>query len=187
MAGVFQTNVFQNDVFQVDTGTGGSCLFQPNVFQLNVFQNCGGVTPPVTPVVPPQVGGIGRRRRHKITVEIDGEEFEVTSIEQGRELLLQARAMAEQAAAVAAEAAAAKAARRSKPAAVDRALAIPVPRIVLQGPDGSELLMQQLRASVDAAQAQIEAIYAQAMLAARIRYAEMLEDEEDVATLLLLS
>ncbi len=159
--------------------------FQSSAFQNSAFQTGVGITPPV--VTPPVVGGLGkkRRRHHRITVEIDGEEFEVSSIEEGRELLLRAREMAADAAAQAAEQAAQKAAKRDKPAAIDRALAIPVPQIKLYG-DGSDLLMQQLRASVDAAQAAIEAIYEQAMAQARIRYAEMLQDEEDVAMLLLL-
>ena len=158
--------------------------FQANAFQNNAFQVGAGVTPTV---IEPPVGGIGRRHRkhHKITVEIDGEEFEVTSLEAGRELLLRAREAAEDAATQAAEQAAQKAAKKMKPAAVDRALAIPVPHITLSGPDGSELLMQQLQASVDAAQAQITAIYEHAMAQARIRYAEMLQDEEDIAFLLL--
>ena len=148
------------------------------------------VTPPVTPpATTPDVGGIGRghgRRRHRITVEIDGQEFEVRSQQEGIELLMQARKLAEQAAQAAAERAAAKAASKAKPAAQQRALAIPVPEITLSGDDGSELA-QQMQASVDAANAHIEAVYQAAMAVARRRAMEMIQDEEDAITLLLLS
>ena len=158
--------------------------FQSLGFQHPGFQGTGGVTPTPTPDV---VGGRGKRhRRHKITVEIDGEEFEVSSIEQGRELLMRAREAAKEAAARAAEAAARKAMRKAKPAAVDRALAIHVPRILVYG-DGSELLLQQMRASVDAAQAAVEAIYAEAIVRARARYLELLADDEEVLAHILLN
>ena len=152
------------------------------------------ITPPgVVVVVPPPVvediGGKGKPRsyRRRIQVEIDGEVFEVRSEAEGIRLLMQARELAKNSAAKATELAANKAASKTSLAAQARAMIVPIPQIRLIEPDYSDPLSQQIQASVDAAQADIEAIYRAAIQAARIHFAAMQQDEDEAIMLLLLS
>ena len=160
--------------------------FQSVGFQHLGFQGgLGQINPP--PLVTP-TGGIGRvarrRLRHKIEVEIDGEVFEVRSEAEGVELLRRAREAAKEAARRAADAAAAKAATKESPAAVKRALTIPVPLLRVIRPDYSDQLTQAIQAQIEAARADIERDYALAMQLARAYYERELDDEE--VTILLL-
>jgi hypothetical protein len=154
----------------------------------------GGLTPTVTggvgtSAVTPDVGGSGKRRRQRrrIEVEIDGEVFEVASEQEGHDLLMQARALAEEAAQAKAEKAIAKAQRKASPASQDRAFAVAAPRIEFSAPSMDDALAQQVRAQVEAAQAAIDAIYEQAMSRARVQFIAMQQDEEDALSVLLLS
>jgi hypothetical protein len=143
----------------------------------------GIVVAPATP----QVGGKGsRRQRRRVIVEIDGEDFEVASEQQGLELLMQARQLADEKAKEAGDRAAAKARRKERPAAQDRALAIPVPQVRLVAPDMEDPLAQQMQASVDATNAYFERVYGAAIGAARRRIIEWAADEEDAITVLLM-
>jgi hypothetical protein len=134
----------------------------------------------------PAVGGRGRRQRRRVIVEIDGEDFEVASEQQGIELLMQARQLADEKAKEASDKAAAKARRKDRPAAQDRALAIPVPQVRLVAPDMEDPLARQMQASVDATNAYFEQVYGAAIGAARRRIIEWAADEEDAITVLLM-
>jgi hypothetical protein len=162
--------------------------FQASAFQAHgtatdAFQIDGVTPPPVTPVVPTPAGIGKRRRRHRITVEIDGEVFEVSSLEEGRALLMRARAAANAAAQALAAKAAAKAGGKTKPAAVERAFVLKVPQVRVAG---EAEWLQALQASAEAAQADLDAIYAAAMIAARRHYEAMQQDEDEALTMLLL-
>ncbi len=185
MAGVFQGSVFQNNVFQV--GSSGTCLFQPNVFQNNVFQNCGGgVTPPARPY--PGPAGAGRKRRitRRTLVEIDGETFTVRSVEEAEALLANAREQAEAVAPRIAKTALNKARDVERKTGKLPTLEVAVPALsVMAGAD------PDIAALVAAAQRGVDEIYLRAAQAVELawlaRRAYFEQDEEDVATLLLLS
>ena len=140
-----------------------------------------GETPVVTPTTP-QGGkgrGQGRRRQKRVEVEIDGQVFEVASMQEGYDLLTKAREMARQAAKAAAERAIAKAEHKTTPAAQERALALSVPKIRIVEPDYGEDLAQQIQAQIEAAQAEVEQTYQQAMLYARAEFKRRQEAEEE--------
>ncbi len=185
MAGVFQPDVFQNNVFQVDVGTG-ACLFQPNVFQLNVFQNCGsGTTPPAIARSSPGAGG-KRRIPRRTLVEIDGETFVVRDMSEALALLANAREEAEQIAGRAAKTALNKARNVERKTGKLPTLEIAVPALsVAPGAD------PDIAAMVVEAQRGVDEIYLRAAQAVELAWlakrAYYEQDEEDVATLLLLS
>jgi hypothetical protein len=123
-----------------------------------------GVLPAPPVVTPPDQGGGGRRhKKHLYYVEIDGEQFRVSTEAEALDILEQARVMAVNAAPLAA----AKAIVNDEPA--------PKPRVVV-----SPALLQPLRAELAEARAEINKAYADAYEAA-VRQAA--EDGETIEAL----
>lgn len=136
-------------------------------------------TEPIVSRVTP-AGRPSRRRRY--VVEIDGEDFEVESVEHARALLDQARELAAQ---QAAEVAAREVPKRAQAARrVGRTKPVPLATPTIRSPD------PELAEAISAARRAINEIYRQASidaeLALRLRQRMADEDEDEAVTLLLM-
>lgn len=138
-----------------------------------------GYPPTITGVVStPDIavgGGKPRRRRHY--VEIDGQYFEVRDHEHAVEILTKLHEAAKEAAPVAVKKAVAE---KKQPAP-------PVMRVVK--PDYRQEFVQQLQAQVDAANARMAQLWqetAQAEMVAARFAAELVQEEDDIETLIAL-
>jgi len=139
-----------------------------------------GAAPDVAPKVGAGRASKGKRRR--VTVEIDGETFDVASAEEARQLLTQAREVAQEAAPRAV-------------AEAKRPEAVIIPHVVLVQPDYASEFFQQLQAQIDATNAAIAAVYrdavaAQALVARQQAEAiiaqRIADDEDDIESLLAM-
>lgn len=129
------------------------------------FVGWGSVGVDAPAVTTPAVGHVGKPRRKREYVEIDGQYFEVKDQKQAIEILTKLHEAAKETAAAAAKEAVAKAvAKKVKPEVV-------APRMAVVKPDYSKAFVQELQAKVDATNAQIAEIYKQAV-AAEMKAAE---------------
>ena len=139
-------------------------------------------TPPV--VVEPRNTGAGsskrQRKRNKVLVSVDGEEFSVSSVAEAEEILAQVRQQAEEQAELVTERAIAATNRPQRKILADARKALVVPSINVP---------VDLQPQADALRAEIESIYNAAIQAVEIgalmrKQAE--RDEEDDLLLLML-
>lgn len=129
----------------------------------------------------PGVGG-GKRKRRKVTVEIDGEQFTVRSADEAVALLEQAKELAQQQAPIVAKAAINKSRKASRKAGKYVAPVVAVPEVKLVVGDMADIIARYQR--------EIDELYlnaardAQLALELKRRIAEEME-EEDITMLLL--
>lgn len=147
-------------------------------------QSVAAPPPPQGRTPEPPAGHATRKRRaHRYEVEIDGEVFEVRSAAEAMELLAKAREMAH---VTAARAVAKTAARQEVAEAEPDELAAPVIKLRREQSIASDYLLQRIQAQVEATQAAVAEIYAQAQQEAAAKRAQMLQDDEDAITALLM-
>ena len=161
MAGCFSSSQFQNTAFSTDGGAA----------QVNPY--------------PGAAGGVAGKKRKRTLVEIDGQTFEVRSVGEAQSLLAEARATAESVAARVAKTALNKARDVERKTGKFPTLEVAVP--ALQVAAGAD---PDIAALVIEAQRGVDEIYLRAAQAVELawlaRRAYYEQDEEDVATLLLL-
>ncbi len=135
------------------------------------------VVPPPTAIT--EVGGGRGRARGGYRIEIDGETFDVETLEDVARLVKSLKQAAEQAAEAQAAADIAKPARKAKKPVIPQ---IELIRPQFQQPDDT-LFLQQVQAQLEAAQEMVRQTY----LDIYARVALQQQDDEDIADILLLS
>ena len=163
----------------------GLDLAQTNIVALaGVVSVSGDIQSSLEAVVVPQTGGGKSRkpRKRRYQVEVDGEVFDVSSLDEAQEVLERVKADAEKTAAVAIERATKAKRRPVRKVIADAKKALQLPTVAVSSPDLSAVANQVLgaiRANYDSA---LSAIEIAAHMARRDR--EIEEDDEEVMLLL---
>lgn len=160
------------------------CLFDTGIFDTGVFDHCADVG------VKKQEGGApGRaKKRRRYEVEIDGQTFRVSSVQEAEELLAQAEQVAQEQAQKAVEKSANAPKRQRRKIVADARKALSMPQVRVVGSDVDPVaaaIEQQARAFAE----RIQALYREALQAVEIgallRRRQIEEEDEEIAMLLV--